>query len=183
MLKMLVRCGMLPCSWWCHVEDDATAPLGVAVDATGPWQGVGMDAALRHGFYAHMSRTCTGSGCYGSMGGGGWGDVNVPWRCDMQRATTWVLRAHLAVDAMGPWGWRAALENNVMRCVSVTCPAFPAWSERACGSKSLHWWGEQKTNCDAWPSSTSKFLGQLKFTESLSSVSGIASSVLTWRNS
>lgn len=33
------------------------------MDATGPWQGVGMDAAL--------SRTCTGSGCYGSMGGGG----------------------------------------------------------------------------------------------------------------
>lgn len=30
-----------------------------------------MDAALRHGFYVHMSRTCTGSGCYGSMGGGG----------------------------------------------------------------------------------------------------------------
>lgn len=31
-----------------------------------------------------------------------------------RRATTWV-----AVDAMGPWGWRAALENNVMRCVSA----------------------------------------------------------------
>ena len=35
----------------------------------------------------------------------------------------------------------------------------PAWSARERGFKSVHSCGEQKTNCDAWPSSTSKFLG------------------------